>query len=49
MEGFRLCLLMLLFVGVVWEGNPLCGTEAIRLLRAIVKARGCVLAIVRGC
>ena len=33
--GRRLCLLMLLFV-VVWEGNPLCGTEAIRLLRFIV-------------
>ena len=33
--GRRLCLLMLRFVGVVWEGNPLWGTEAIRLLRAM--------------
>ena len=34
--GRRLCLLMLRFVGVVWEGNPLWGTEAIRLLRFMV-------------
>ena len=45
--GRRLCLLMLRFVGVVWEGNPW-GTEAIRLLRAMIMVdkregvRGCV-------